>query len=254
MKIDALVLDLSSQKSVRRAASEFNSTAAKLDILINNAGIMAVPGRTLSEEGIELQFATNHVGHFLFTNLVLEKLRVAANQATVLGATRIINVSSNGHRFSPIRFDDWNFEGKVVSNDQLPDVSRIMERIGSMNWTNGYEKFVAYGQSKTANVLFALHLREKLAEDGILSFSVHPGSKYKHSLACRQVMANTIAAIGTNLIRNMFTSTAIQTATKLSMREGILTGSYKSIDGGAATTIFAAFDPSIDGELSFPYY
>ena len=67
-------------------------------------------------------------------------------------------------------------------------------------------------------------------------------------------MANTIAAIGTNLIRNMFTSTAIQTATKLSMREGILTGSYKSIDGGAATTIFAAFDPSIDGELSFPYY
>lgn len=148
--IDALILDLSSQKSVRRAAAEFNSTAAKLDILINNAGIMAVPERTLSEDGIELQFATNHIGHFLFTNLILEKLRIAADGNSVPGATRIINISSNGHRFSPVRFDDWNFESKTVSAEQQPDVDSIMGRIGSMNWSDGYEKFVAYGQSKTA--------------------------------------------------------------------------------------------------------
>ncbi|OAQ60575.2 oxidoreductase-like protein [Pochonia chlamydosporia 170] len=227
-----LLLDLSSQTSVRQAAAEFNASASKLDILINNAGIMAVAERTLSVDGIELQFATNHIGHFLFTNLILDKMRVAAKESEIRGATRIINISSNGHRFSPVRFNDWNFEGKDVPIEQQPDVEKLMGRIGSINWTNGYEKFVAYGQSKTANILFSLYLRENLGKGGILSFSVHPGT------------------IGTNLIRNMFTDIKKQEAAKLSMRPESLVGSYKSIDGGASTSIFAAFDQCVDGTSS----
>lgn len=242
-----LTVDLSSQTSVRQAAAEFNASASKLDILINNAGIMAVAERTLSDDGIELQFATNHIGHFLFTNLVLDKMRVAAKESGERGTTRIINISSNGHRFSPVRFDDWNFEGKDVPIEQQPDVERLMGRIGSINWTNGYEKFVAYGQSKTANILFSLYLREELAKEGILSFSVHPGSKIRFRLP--MIRTDDSAAIGTNLIRNMFTDIKKQEAAKLSMRPESLAGSYKSIDGGASTSIFAAFDQSLDGTL-----
>jgi NAD(P)-dependent dehydrogenase (short-subunit alcohol dehydrogenase family) len=140
---------------------------------------MAIPTRTLSEDGIELQFATNHIGHFLFTNLVLGNLRAAArSSATAPGATRVVMVSSNGHRFSPVRFHDWNFEGKFIPPEELPDVQAMRDRgIEPLSMESEYDKYVAYGQSKTANILFALHLRDNLAKEGIQAVSVHPGSK-----------------------------------------------------------------------------
>jgi NAD(P)-dependent dehydrogenase (short-subunit alcohol dehydrogenase family) len=178
--VDSLLLDLSSQKSVRAAASHLNSQISQLDILINNAVIMAVPTRTLSEDGIELQFATNHLGHFLFTNLVLNKLCMAAKASGASpGATRVVMVSSNGHRFSPVRFHDWNFEQKPIPVEEEPGVQAMIDRgMDPPQFDeNGYDRFVAYGQSKTANILFALALRKRLATQGIQAVSVHPGSK-----------------------------------------------------------------------------
>ena len=98
-----LQLDLGSLASVRKAADEVNSWADTpyIDLLVNNAGIMGVEFQ-LSPDGFESQFATNHLGHFLFTNLIMNKLRASRSP-------RIVNVSSDGHRLSPIRWDDYNF-------------------------------------------------------------------------------------------------------------------------------------------------
>lgn len=153
-KIDAMELDLSSIASVRNFAANFNSLALPLNLLINNAGVMATPF-TLSRDNIELQFATNHVGHFLLTNLLLETMKKTAQQSRREG--RIVNVSSRRHQFSyreGIRFD------KI--NDQ-----------------SGYNSFSAYGQSKLANVLHANELARRLKEERVLEItanSLHPGA------------------------------------------------------------------------------
>lgn len=97
-----LVLDLGSQKQIREAAAEVNNYDESIDILVNNAGVMACPYSTTSD-GLETQFGTNHIGHFLFTNLILDKILASPNP-------RIVNVSSNGHRLSPIRWDDIGFD------------------------------------------------------------------------------------------------------------------------------------------------
>lgn len=103
--IRTLVVDLGSQASVRAAANEVLSYTENIDVLINNASIMASPW-ALTPEGIESQFGTNHIGTFLFTNLILPKI-IAAGPGS-----RIVTVSSVGHRFSDIRFDDYNFQVK----------------------------------------------------------------------------------------------------------------------------------------------
>lgn len=102
VKTRVLVLDLGSQAQVRTAAEEVNGYEENIDVLVNNAGIMACPyGKTV--DGLESQFATNHIGHFLFTNLLMGKILAAGPGA------RIINVSSDGYKQSPVRFDDINF-------------------------------------------------------------------------------------------------------------------------------------------------
>ena len=98
-----LELDLSSQQQVRKASEEVNNYPEPIDRLINNAAIMAVP-YAKSVDGLEMQFATNHIGHFLFTNLIMSKLLAAGEHA------RIINVSSSGHGREQIRFDDYGFK------------------------------------------------------------------------------------------------------------------------------------------------
>lgn len=101
--IKTVLLDLCSIKRVRTAAEVLNSWAdvPKIDILINNAGIMSTPWG-LSEDGIEQQFATNHIGHFLFTNLIMDKIIAAKG--------RVVSVSSGAHNYGPVRFDDYNFK------------------------------------------------------------------------------------------------------------------------------------------------
>jgi NAD(P)-dependent dehydrogenase (short-subunit alcohol dehydrogenase family) len=137
-------MDLSSQSSIRAAASQISTSVSKVDAIINNAGIMATNPFAVTKEGIEIQFGVNHVGHFLFTNLLIPKIPKGG---------RIVNVSSSGHCMSGIRFDDYNF------------------RNGDL-----YDEWTAYGQSKTANILFAMALARRLKSRGICCFSLHPGS------------------------------------------------------------------------------
>jgi len=138
--IRILILDLESLAAVRAAADEVLLYPEPLHVLINNAGIMAVDYRK-TVDGHEAQFGVNHLGHFLFTARIFPKLRESG--------ARIVNVTSFGHRYSPIRFDDPGF-----SNGEK------------------YERWAGYGQSKTANILFS----RELARRGVISFSLHPGA------------------------------------------------------------------------------
>lgn len=137
-------LDLSSLKSVRDFAKEFLSRYSKLHILINNAGIMMCP-YSKTEDGFEMQIGTNHFGHFVLTNLLLKVLKESA-------PSRVVTVSSIGHQFGKMDFEDINFEKRP------------------------YSKLAAYGQSKLANILFAKELHNKVKDHGITSYALHPGS------------------------------------------------------------------------------
>ncbi|ETN41161.1 uncharacterized protein HMPREF1541_03096 [Cyphellophora europaea CBS 101466] len=132
--------------SVRTAAKQVNDATDKLDVMINCAGIMAVPDFTTNKNGIESQFATNHLGHFLLTALVFDKVTAAGRGA------RIVNVTSDGYQLGPCRFEDYNFKDGAE-----------------------YHAWSGYGQSKTANILFTRQLAAKLSNRGITSFALHPG-------------------------------------------------------------------------------
>ncbi|XP_062028183.1 short-chain dehydrogenase TIC 32, chloroplastic-like isoform X1 [Rosa rugosa] len=151
-KIDVMELDLSSLASVRKFAAEYNSKGLPLNILINNAGVMADKFK-LSQDNIELDFATNHLGHFLLTNLLLDNMKHTSRKSSIEG--RIVNVSSFGHRYiyrEGIRFDSINDESR-------------------------YNKSVAYAESKLANILHANELTRRLKEERveITANSLHPG-------------------------------------------------------------------------------
>ena len=135
-------LDLVDLASVKKFADEWDGT---LHILVNNAGIMALPELSHSPLGFEMQFATNHLGHFALSLGLRPALAAAGN-------ARIVSVSSSAHQRSPVIFDDINFKFRQ------------------------YDPFLAYGQSKTANVLFSVAASEIWAGDGITSNSLMPGS------------------------------------------------------------------------------
>lgn len=165
-------LDLMSQDSVRNAAAEVAQLTDRLDIIINNAGIMTLK-RQLTAEGIEGQFGANHIGHFLLTNLLLPQLLKAAASSTP-GSTRVVNLTSLGHRLSPIRFHDYNFDGKDIPPEESPPPLPPTFTKGADGIYNGY---IAYGQGKTANILFSVELNRLLKAKGIISYAVHPGCK-----------------------------------------------------------------------------
>lgn len=150
-KVEIMELDLSSQASIRDFAARYRSSGLPLHILINNAGVLA-PKFTLSKDKIELHFATNHLGHFLLTNLLLETMKITSHEQQIEG--RIINVSSEGHRFA---------SNKTFS-DQINDES-------------SFNTLYAYGSSKLANILHAKELSRLLKEEGvnITAISLHPG-------------------------------------------------------------------------------
>jgi NAD(P)-dependent dehydrogenase (short-subunit alcohol dehydrogenase family) len=185
-------LDLTSLAEVRTAADELRARYPEIDLLINNAGVMACPfARTT--DGFEMQFGTNHLGHFLFTTLLLDNLLAS-------GSPRVVCVSSAGHRESPILWDDPNFE------------------------RTEYDKWVAYGQSKTANALFALELDRRYAPSGLHAYSVHPG------------------VIMTPLARHLGEDDLIWLSERAP--EGGI--AFKSVEAGAATTVWAATARELD--------
>ena len=183
-------LDLSDLASVEAFADRFLATGRRLDLVITNAGIMACP-ETRVGPGWEAQFATNHLGHFALVNRLWP---------AVADGARVVVLSSRGHFFSPIRWDDLQF-------------------------TRGYEKWTAYGQAKTANVLFAVQLN-KLAEH-VQVFAVHPGGIWtplqRHLSTEEKIQRGWIDEAGNQLVK------------------------FKTPEQGAATTLFAATSPQLDG-------
>ncbi|KAF7550960.1 hypothetical protein G7Z17_g5359 [Cylindrodendrum hubeiense] len=144
--IKTLILDLGSQSSVRSAAAELLKLTPILDVLINSAALMLIPTFTTTPEGIETHFGVNHIGHFLFTNLIMPALLASP-------APRVVNVSAAAHRTTTVRFDDYNFrDGKE------------------------YEPLLGYAQSKVANLLFTVSLARKLGGKGLTAFGVDPGA------------------------------------------------------------------------------
>ena len=142
--LDLLELDLGDLRSVDRAIDVLNDQYGHLDLLLNNAGVMAPP-RQLSPQGHELQFAVNHLGHMALTQGLLPLM---ASQTDA----RIVTVTSGAQYFGTIRWDD-------------------------LNWSQGYDRYGAYGQSKLANVMFALELHNRLQDDNsaVKSLAAHPG-------------------------------------------------------------------------------
>ena len=142
--IDLLELDLASLERVRRAAAELADRYGRLDLLIKNAGLMALP-RLLTRDGFEMQLGVNHLGHFALTAALLPLLRGRPD-------ARVVTVTSGAQYFGRIAFDDLQGE-------------------------RGYDRWAAYGQSKLANVMFALELQQRLRDQGeaVLSLAAHPG-------------------------------------------------------------------------------
>ncbi|ORY27992.1 WW domain-containing oxidoreductase [Naematelia encephala] len=146
-----LQIDLASFASVRKAAAEVNAYPEPLEVLVNNAGIMAVPTYTKTKDGHEIQLQVNHLSPFLFTNLLINNL------VSVRG--RVVNVSGIGYGLGHIRYLDYNFHDG-----------------------ESYDPWRAYGQSKTGPMLFALSLAEKLGSSGLQAFSANPGISATTSL------------------------------------------------------------------------
>jgi len=197
--VEIETMDLMDADSIDAFAERFLAKGEPLHLLINNAGIMWSP-LNRDAKGNESHFSTNHLGHFQLTNRLWSALKQA-------NGARIVNVSSRGHHFSPVIFEDINFENRE------------------------YDHLQAYGQSKTANILFTVSLDEKGKDDGIRAFALHPGG-----------------ILDTELGRN------------ISMDEPLIQGyldadgkpildpvnGLKTIEQGAATQIWLATNPKLE--------
>lgn len=226
MNYRGLQIDLSIQQSVRDAAAEVMSwtDVPTIDILVNSAGIMGIQERTLSKDGIELHFATNHLGHWLLACLIMPKL-IKATENNAIGATRIVNVSSASPQVSSMRWSDINFDKR---NKDLPAEEQPNHEWFGMCGCPGIEEasFVpldGYNRSKVANVLFGIAANKRLFDKhGILTLSLHPG------------------VINTELGRNMTTE---QLETFAELGKGIF--KPRTLGAGASTTLVAALDPKL---------
>jgi NAD(P)-dependent dehydrogenase (short-subunit alcohol dehydrogenase family) len=193
--VDVMELELQRPASVRAFAKAWLGSHDRLDLLLNNAGVMACPLER-TDEGWEMQFATCHLGHFLLTGLLAPALLAGA-------PSRIVNVSSGGHRFSPVRLDDPHFE------------------------RDEYDKWVAYGQAKTANILHAVELDRRLKSRGVRAFAIHPG------------------AIVTDLGRHLSRDDMVAMNARVPGGQGLR---FKQVDAGASTEVYAATAPELEGQ------
>ncbi|WP_329459678.1 SDR family NAD(P)-dependent oxidoreductase [Streptomyces sp. NBC_01497] len=186
-------LDLADLDSVRAFAERFLASGRSIDMIIDNAGVMACP-ETRVGPGWEAQFATNHLGHFALVNRLWP---------AVASGARVVSVSSGGHRRSPIRWDDIHFE-------------------------RDYDKWEAYGQAKTANVLFAVELDRLARESGVRAFALHPGGIL--TPLQRHLPKEEMVAFGW-----------------IDEEGNPVNDSFKTPEQGASTEVWAATSPQLDG-------
>ncbi len=194
--VEIMELDLSDLKSVRAFADAFRGKHQALHVLCNNAGVMAIPYRKTAD-GFEMQFGTNHLGHFALTGLLLDLLLASE-------ASRVVTVSSGVHRMGRIRFDD-------------------------LQWQRGYRKWLAYGQSKLANLLFTFELQRKAEAAGakLISVACHPGYAATNLQAAGPRMA------GSSVMESLF---------------GVGNRMFaQSAAAGALPTLYAAAAPGVRG-------
>jgi len=186
---ELIELDLASLKSVRAAADALVKKGETFDLVIANAGVMACP-KSFTADGFETQFGTNHLGHFVFVNRIASLFKPGS---------RLVNLSSSGHRYSDVDLDDPNFEHTE------------------------YSEFVAYGRSKTANILFAVEFDRRHQAEGIRAAAVHPGGI--RTELDRHMAPDALEKMLENLNKNR--------------RPGTPEFKLKTIPQGAATTLWA---------------
>ena len=187
--LELVELDLASLASVRACADALVADGRKFDVVIANAGVMACP-KGVTSDGFETQFGTNHLGHFVFVNRIASLMKPGS---------RLVNLSSSGHRFADVDLEDPNF-------DHTP-----------------YAEFVAYGRSKTANILFAVEFDRRHKESGVRATAIHPGG------------------IQTELGRYMTEESraALIASINANQPEGVPAFTWKTIPQGAATSVWA---------------
>jgi NAD(P)-dependent dehydrogenase (short-subunit alcohol dehydrogenase family) len=193
-QLHSLIMDLADLDSVRAAAADILHAHPQIHLLINNAGVMACPLKRTTQ-GFEMQFGTNHLGHFLFTCLLAPALLAAA-------PARVVTLSSAGHKFGNVNLDDPAYHERE------------------------YDKWQAYGESKTANALFAVGLDARLGQRGVRSFAVHPGM------------------ILTELGRHLDTADHEALMSRRASSEELV---FKSVEQGAATSVWAATSVELEG-------
>lgn len=199
--LEAGVADLGNLESIRAFSESYLADHAALDVLMNNAGVMACPfGRTA--DGFETQFGTNHLGHFLLTALLFPALRAGEQP-------RVVTLTSAGHSRADVDLEDPNFEHTE------------------------YTPWVAYGQAKTANALFARELARRAGPSGLLSFSVHPGG----------IITDLGRHLNDDLINDMVDFARRRSAGSESGES--LDIHFKTVEAGAATQVWAATTPDL---------
>jgi NAD(P)-dependent dehydrogenase (short-subunit alcohol dehydrogenase family) len=201
-RLELLALDLGSLASVRQFAQRLNESRGQLHVLVNNAGLMAIP-RTLTQDGFEMQLGVNHFGHFALTGLLLPRL-LASRDA------RVVNVSSLASNMGRMRFDDLDSERR-------------------------YHKWLAYGQSKLANLLFTFELARRFAAKRVdaRSLACHPG-----------YAATNLQFVGPEMEGSRLGVLLMRSANRLL---------GQSAEGGALSTLFAATSPAAtNGEFIGP--
>lgn len=198
--VEFVVMDLGSLESVRKGAENFLSRSKRLNVLITNAGVMACPeGKTV--DGFETQFGTNHLGHFLLFQLLKETL---LSSSTSEFNSRVVAVSSSGHRAGDIHPENYNLEGE-------------------------YDPWRAYGQAKTANILFANEIERRYGGRGLHGLSLHPG-----------------AIMETELSRHQSGGSSEQWDAMLADER--FTMMQKNVGQGAATQVWAAVGKTLEGK------
>lgn len=185
---ETVQLELADLRSARAAAETIAEHHDRVDVLINNAGVMAPP-LLRTAQGYEMQLGTNHLGHFVLTTALADRF---------VDGTRIVNLSSRGHQLGGIRWEDPNYD------------------------ESAYDKWQAYGQSKTANVLFTVEAERRWGPRGVHSFAVHPG------------------VVFTELARHM-------TRDDFSAGGTLADLEVTDVEHGAATTVWAATSPELEG-------